>query len=133
MATKGTSMKGDLIVDAPELEPLHLEAKPDGPGAAVMLAAGIGIFLLGLLTLLAEASTGIHDWLGKMEFDKGVGPLAGKTILASLGFFLSWLVLGMVMRTKEVDLRKWFWWSFGVGVAGAILMFPPLFQAFAAE
>ncbi|MDH5223560.1 MAG: hypothetical protein OEW46_02190 [Actinomycetota bacterium] len=128
-----TNVKGDRIVDAPEIESMHLDDRVDGPAAAVMLSAGIGIFVLGLLTLLAEANVSIHDFLGELEFDKGVGPLAGKTILASAGFFVSWLVLGLAMRHKEVDLRRWFWIAFALGVIGAVLMFPPVFQAFASE
>ena len=118
------------IVEAPELEPLHLEDRVDGPAAAVMMSAGIGTFVLGLLTLLAEASVPVHDFL---EFDSGVGPLSGKTLLASAAFLLSWLVLGLTMRHKEVDLRRWFWIAFALGVVGAVLMFPPVFQAFATE
>ncbi len=40
--------------------------------------------------MLGEVSETIHDFFGDMAFDQGVGPLAGKTILASLGFFISW-------------------------------------------
>lgn len=131
--TMNRSGQSDRIVDAPELEPLHLEDRVDGPAAAVMMSAGIGIFVLGLLTLLSEASVPIHDFLETLEFDAGVGPLAGKTLLASVGFLLSWAVLGAVMRNKEVDLRRWFWIAFALGVIGAVLMFPPVFQAFATE
>jgi len=46
---------------AAELADLHLHDKPDGPGAAMMVSAGIGIFALGLLTVLAEASEDIRD------------------------------------------------------------------------
>lgn len=130
MTMNQTGTGGDRIVDAPELEPLHLEDRADGPAAAVMMSAGIGIFVLGLLTLLSEASVPIHDFL---EFDAGVGPLSGKTVLASAGFLLSWLVLGLTMRHREVDLRRWFWIAFALGVIGAVLMFPPVFQAFASE
>lgn len=48
---------------APEIAELGLEERPDGPGAAAMLAAAIGVFALDLLTVLAEASVGLHDWL----------------------------------------------------------------------
>lgn len=125
--------RSEQTVDAPELDPLHLEDRVDGPAAAVMMSAGIGIFVLGLMTVLAEASEPIKDFLEKFEFDAGVGPLAGKTILGSLGFLVSWAVLGTVMRHKEVDLRRWFWIAFAVGVVGAVLMFPPVFQAFASD
>jgi hypothetical protein len=125
--------RNDRIVDAPELEPLHLEDRVDGPAAAVMLSAGIGVLVLGLLTLLSEASVSVHDFLETLDLDSGVGPLAGKTLLASAGFVMSWVVLGIVLRDKEVDLRRWFWIAFTLGVIGAVLMFPPVFQAFAAE
>lgn len=124
---------GDRVLDVEEVRPLGLEAKPDGPGAAAMIAAGIGILVLGLLTVLAEASEPIHEWLETFEFDRGVGPLAGKTILASAGFFLSWLVFGIALRKKEVNLPRWFWASLILGVAGAILLFPPVFTSFAAD
>jgi hypothetical protein len=43
---------------APEIAELGLEVRPDGLGAAAMFAAAIGVFALGLLTVLAEASVG---------------------------------------------------------------------------
>ena len=133
MTTTDTGGEGDSILDAPEVDALHLDERPDGPGAAVMMAAGIGIFVLGLFTLLSEASIPIHDWLESLEFGRGVGPLAGKTINGTIGFFLSWIILGMAWRTKELDLRRWFWIALALGVIGAVMMFPPVFQAFAAE
>jgi hypothetical protein len=133
MTTMDTAGRGGSIVDAPEVDALHLDERPDGPGAAVMMAAGIGIFVLGLFTLVSEASVSIHDWLESLEFGRGVGPLAGKTILGTVGFFGSWIVLGMAWRTKELDLRRWFWIALALGVVGAVLMFPPVFQAFATE
>jgi hypothetical protein len=71
---------------------------PIGPAAAVVLATGIGAFTLGLLTTWAEASTGMHDWL---EFDIDVGPLSGKTIIATAGFFVSWAVLAALWWRKN--------------------------------
>ena len=133
MTINESNTRGDRLVDPPELEPLHLDDRVDGPAAAVMISAGIGIFVLGLLTVLSEASVPIHDFLAELEFGQGVGPLAGKTLLASAGFLVSWVVLGAAMRHKEVDLRRWFWIAFALGVVGAVLTFPPVFQAFAAE
>jgi len=43
---------------------LAVEGEPPfGPAASVMLAAGLGTFILGLLTTIAEASTGFADAL----------------------------------------------------------------------
>ena len=133
MTTTDTGDTGASILDVPEVDALHLDERPDGPGAAAMMAAGIGIFVLGLFTLLSEANVSVHDWLESLEFGRGVGPLAGKTILGTVGFFASWIVLGMAWRTKELDLRRWFWIALTLGVVGAVMMFPPVFQAFATE
>lgn len=118
------------IERAPELKELHLEERHDGPGAAAMVAAGVGIFVLGLLTLLSELSDGVHDFLGSMDLGLGVGPLAGKTTLAGLTFFAVWAIVGLVLRKKDPDIKRMTWIGLGFGVVGAILTFPPLFTAF---
>lgn len=119
------------IEEAPELRELDLSDKHDGPGAAVIVAAGIGVFVLGLLTVLSEVSEGLHDFLGEMAFDQGVGPLAGKTTLASLAFFISWGLLGLMWKDKDPDIKRMFWIGLGLGLLGAIMTFPPVFTAFA--
>ena len=116
---------------APELEELHLPDKPDGPGAAAMLAAGIGIFSLGLLTTLNEVSTALHDWLQSFEMGRGVGPLAGKTTVAVIVWAIAWVVLGAAWRKKEVNIKRLFWVGLVLGLLGVVLMFPPVFLAFA--
>jgi hypothetical protein len=116
---------------APELEGLDLPDRPDGPGSAAVIAAGIGIFVLGLFTLLSEVSEGIHVFLEDLDFGQGVGPLAGKTILATAAFFVSWAILGSIWRRKDTDIKRSFWVGLALGIIGAILTFPPVFTAFA--
>jgi hypothetical protein len=100
----------------------------DGLAAAALLAAGVGAFVLGLLTTLAEASTGIHDFL---QFNDRVGPLSGKTIVAAIVYFGALLVFALVWRGRQVALKP------VVIVTGALLLlgflgtFPIFFQAFA--
>jgi hypothetical protein len=104
-------------------------AKPDGPLAAVLLAAGIGSFVLGLLTTLAEVSAGFRAWL---VLDDGVGPLSGKTILATVVFLISWIILHVLLRHRDGVLRTVviaFLVLTGLGFLGT---FPLVFQAFAA-
>lgn len=116
---------------APELAALNLPDKPDGPGAAMMISAGIGIFMLGFFTVLAEASTGAKEWLQKWEWGVGVGPLAGKTTLATVAYFLSLAVLWVLWRHKDVNVKTAFYIGFGLGVLGAIGTYPTVFQGFA--
>jgi fluoride ion exporter CrcB/FEX len=119
---------------APELAELNLPDKPDGPAAAAMLAAGLGIFTLGLLTVLAEASVPLHDWLeSAWEMGRGVGPLAGKTTIAVIVWAVSWIMFGLLWRKKDPNLRTWFTVSVGLGILGALGTFPPIFLSFAVE
>lgn len=99
-----------------------------GPAAAALVAAGIGAFTLGLFVTLAEASTGIKDFL---QFNDRVGPLSGKTIFAAIAYFGSFLVLGVLWKDRQFPLKS-------IVVVGVVLValgllgtFPPFFQAFA--
>jgi hypothetical protein len=118
---------------APELAELGLTEKPDGPAAAAVLAAGVGIFVLGLLTTLAVVSPGLNDWLRTWEWGQGVGPLAGKTILAVIGWLLTWVVLHLVWRRSDPNLRTVFTIALIFGLLGAVGTFPTFFEAFAGE
>lgn len=120
----------DDVGAAPELEPLNLKDKPDGPAAAAMISAGIGILTLGVLTTLAVISTGVKDFLAWWQWDQGVGPLAGKTTIAVVVWLVSWAILYLVWRNKDVDLKKAFYIGLALGIIGAIGMFPPFFEAF---
>lgn len=109
---------------------LHDLDRPTGPIAAAVLSAGIGSLVLGFLTTLNEASSAVHDFL---EFDKDVGPLSGKTIIAVIAYLVSWGVLHAMWRRGTPALRP-------ILVATAVLIalgilgtFPIFFQAFAPE
>lgn len=116
---------------APELADLHFTDKPDGPGAAMMISAGIGIFVLGFLTVLAEASTDAKTWLQKWEWGQGIGPLAGKTTVATISYFVSLAILWAIWREKNVNVKMAFYIGVALGVLGAIGTYPTFFQKFA--
>ncbi|MEO8518063.1 MAG: hypothetical protein ABI438_02700 [Dermatophilaceae bacterium] len=128
MSTEGTAPMNQ----SPELDALNLADRPDGPGAAMMISAGFGVFVLGFLTILAEASKGANTWLASWQWGQGVGALAGKSTIASLLYFGSLAVLWVLWRDKDVDLKKAFYVGLGLGVLGVIGTFPTFFQAFAA-
>jgi fluoride ion exporter CrcB/FEX len=101
--------------------------KSDGPLAAVLLAAGIGSFVLGLLTTWAAASTEFRE---DLQLNDRVGPLSGKTIYATAAFIIAWVVLGYLWRSEDARLRT-ATIAFVVLVAlGLLGTFPTFFQAF---
>jgi hypothetical protein len=104
--------------------------KPEGPVSAAILAAGVGALALGVFTTLAEASTGVKNWL---QWSDRVGPLSGKTILAVLVWLVSWVVLHVVLRRRSYETRRALTIALiliGLGVLGT---FPTFFDLFAAD
>jgi hypothetical protein len=108
----------------------EVTARPDGPLAAVLLAAGIGSFALGLLTTLAEASTGFRD---RLILNTGVGPLSGKTVWATVIFLIAWAVLYAQLRHRDGLLRSATIAFVVLTLLGLLGTFPIFFQAFAPE
>lgn len=104
--------------------------RPNGPVAAVMLAAGVGTVVLGILTTLAEASESVHDFL---EFSERVGPLSGKTILAAAAFLLSWAGLHLALRRRDLGWRPVTIALIALVAIGLVLTFPTFFQLFASD
>ena len=104
--------------------------RPNGPVAAVLLATGIGSVVLAVLVVLAEAKEKFAD---SLAYDLEVGPLSGKTIWATAAFLISWAVLALVLRRRDVSLG-------GVAVVTGILLaialvgtFSPFFELFAPD
>lgn len=110
------------------------ETKPNGPVAAVFLAAGIGSLALGILVVLNELSADVSAFL---QFDKnfgigsGVGPLSGKAIVTVIVFAIAWVVLHFAWRGKEVAFNRVFALALVLVAAGFLLTFPPVFDIFA--
>src|SRR4029453_15497973 len=107
----------------------ELGAEPvSGPAAALILSGGIAVFCMGLVTTLAEASTGIADAL---QWNDRVGPLSGKTIITVMVFAVSWGLLTALWLRQNVALRTITLISAVLIVLGLIGTFPTFFQAFA--
>ena len=103
------------------------EPLPNGPGAAAIFSAALFAFVLGLLTFLAAAAEGVSDWL---NFQDRVGPLSGKTTMAGVVWIVSWPLLHLAWRKREIPLTPVVVLSAALILAGALLMFPPIFQRF---
>lgn len=116
----GTQVPGEILAAGPA----------EGPGAAAVLAAGVGALTLGVVTTLSEMSTTISGWL---DLYSRVGPLSGKTIVTVVVWLLSWVVLHLVMRERGTLTR-------GVVITAVVLLglgllgtFPTFFELFAGD
>ena len=101
----------------------------NGKAAAALLAGGIGSFAVGLMTVLAEASPAIKTFL---TFSVPVGPLSGKTIVGVILWLVSWAVLGLLWKDKDVDLNKIIMAAFVLLGLALLFTFPPFFLLFEA-
>ncbi len=93
-----------------------------------MLAAAIGIFFLGLLTTLAEANEGFHDWV---DWWHRVGPLSGKSSLGIIAWLVSWPVFHLALFRRDNVLPAAIVVSAVLFFIGMVLMFPPIFDRIA--
>lgn len=100
---------------------------PNGPGAAAILAAGIGCAAVGIVTLAAEVSETIHEML---NFYNAVGPLSGVTTVAIIIWLAAWFVLSRLWATKTVTMRQVNLAAFALLGLGLVLTFPPVWGLF---
>jgi hypothetical protein len=97
----------------------------NGLVAAAMLAAGIGCFVLGLTTSLAQGSKVIG---GMLNFYNQVGSLSGKTIVAVVVWFVAWGVLASKWKDQSVDFGKVYKVTLILVALGVLGTFPPFFD-----
>jgi heme/copper-type cytochrome/quinol oxidase subunit 1 len=95
---------------------------PNGPGAAAILAAGIGCAILGILAFAGDASDTIGNLL---NFYNPTGTLSGVTTLAIVIWLIAWFVLARMLGNKTVDVVKINMISFLLLAVGFLLTFPP--------
>ena len=95
---------------------------PNGPGAAAILSAGIGCFLLSVFAVLADASKPVAKFF---TYYVPTGPLSGVTTTAILLWLLTWFVLARMWRHRTVALVKINVAAFAFLLLGILLTFPP--------
>ncbi len=95
---------------------------PNGPGAAAILAAGIGCAAVGILAILRDAFTTVANLL---NFYKPSGPLSGVTTVAIIVWLVAWLILANRWRTRNVAIGKVNLVAFVLLAVGLLLTFPP--------
>src|SRR5712692_10094978 len=99
------------------------ESIPNGPGAAAILAAGIGCGTLGILALAGDALPAVNKAL---NFYKPSGALSGVSTLAVIAWLVVWFFLSRSWATKTVAMAKVNVVSFILLAVGVLLTFPPV-------
>ncbi|MGA2762204.1 MAG: hypothetical protein ABSG17_02455 [Spirochaetia bacterium] len=102
----------------------------NGPFAAAVTAGGIGLAVTGIVSTLAES---IASFGKALAWSKPVGALSGKTIIGIIVWLVSWLILGLIWKDREVGLKPVLILSAILLVVGLLTTFPPFFDMFAAD
>jgi hypothetical protein len=98
-----------------------------GPAAAVVLAAGVACFVLGLLSILTAASGSVSD---AFTLSDRVGDVSGLSTVTALTFFVAWGVLLALWRRADPPLGRVAAASAALVGFGLLGTFPPVFNAF---
>ena len=99
------------------------ESIPNGPGAAAILAAGIGSAALGILSLAGDAFPAISSLL---TFYNPTGALSGVTTTAIVIWLVAWFILARRWGTMTVALARINLVAFALLAVGVLLTFPPV-------
>jgi len=95
---------------------------PNGPGAAAILAAGVGCGALGGLAFAGDASPAVGKLL---TIYNPVGTLSGVTTATIAVWLTAWFVLGRLWANKNVALTTVNIVAFASLAIGLLLTFPP--------
>jgi hypothetical protein len=99
----------------------------NGSGAAALLAAGVGSFLLAVLAIAADHIVSIKS---AMIFYKPTGPLSGVTTTAIVAWLIIWAILELRWKTRTVVLGRIGVWALALLALSLLLMFPPIADLF---
>jgi hypothetical protein len=103
---------------------------PTGPAAAALIAAGVGCFMIGLFTTIAEYNTTVKDGL---NWYKPTGPLTGKVGVGVIAWLIAWAILHFALKDKNPKIQTVAIWAFTLIALGFALTFPPIFGFFVQE
>ena len=103
------------------------QAMTNGSGAAAILAAGVGSFMLAVLAIAADKSTTIKTL---MNFYRPTGPLSGVTTAAILAWIILWFLLERSWRNRSLPMVRINRIALALLVLGLLLTFPPIADLF---
>jgi hypothetical protein len=98
------------------------EDVPSGPGAAAILAAGVGALALGVFACAGDGFPAVRK---AFNLWPASGPLSGVSTAAVVVWLLTWLGLGAWWERRDVNLARINFLAFTMLLAGMLLAFPP--------
>lgn len=109
-----------------------------GPAAAAIISSGIGCFMMMVTHHLSETFPAIDkiiweigSWMpgskNENELWGNIGSYSGKETILLIGWLVSWPMLSLLLRNKNVKSRTIFFWMFGLFVAATVMSWHPLF------
>ena len=104
-----------------------VSAQSNGTGAAALLAAGVGSFLVALFALIADKSAAIKS---AMIFYKPTGPLSGITTCAIIAWLILWIVLHRLWQRRNVAIGRISVAALALLILAVLLTFPPIADLF---
>jgi len=100
---------------------------PNGSGAAAILSAGIGSFMVALLAIAANKSAILKNLL---VFYKPTGPLSGVSTTAILVWLIAWGILEGRWRKRNVAMGRISVGALILLSLSLLLTFPPVAELF---
>ena len=100
---------------------------PNGSGAAAILSAGIGSFMLAFFAITADKSAFLKSLF---IFYKPTGPLSGVTTLAIFVWLIAWGILEGRWHNRTVALARINAVALVLLGLSLLLTFPPLAELF---
>jgi len=101
--------------------------RPNGSGAAALLAAGIGSLMVAIFAIAGDKSAVIRSFF---TFSKATGPLSGVTTSAILVWLIVWAILHARWSKRSVALGTISAAALVLLGLGVLLTFPPLADLF---
>jgi hypothetical protein len=98
-------------------------ARPNGSGAAALLAAGIGSLMVSVFAIVGDKSASLKAFFA---FSKATGPLSGVTTSAILVWLVVWTVLHARWSKRAIAIGPVAAAALIFLALAVLLSFPPL-------
>ena len=121
--TAPSAVGSDAALSSTDGSPGYPGGLPNGPGAAAILAAGIGSLALGVFAFAGDAVPAI---LNAFNFWHPTGPLSGVTGSAVVVWLVAWYWLSRRWEAVNVNLARVNASAFAMLIVALLITFPPV-------